>query len=115
MRFTDRKTLFTHCIPLLSIPSICTDRHMTATVRVYWTTLDYFDHHILRESKIFLETTVDDLFNYSRQVLCNVPLGVAMLLAMRWAFFGRSSNDVTGITSSDLATGTSVCVPTGTT
>ena len=76
---------------------------------------DYFDHHILRECKIFLETALDDLFNYSTQVLCNVPLGVAMLLAMRWAFFGRSSNDVTGITSSDLATGTSVCVPTGTT
>ena len=76
---------------------------------------DYFDHHILRESKIFLETTLDDLFNYSTQVLYNVPLGVAMLLAMRWAFFGRSSNDVTGITSSDLATGTSICVPTGTT
>lgn len=76
---------------------------------------DYFHHHILREWKIFLEATLDDLFNYSAQVLYNVPFGVAMLLAMRWAFFGRSSNDVTGITSSDLATGTSVCVPTGTT
>lgn len=70
---------------------------------------------IYLENLKFLETTLDDLFNYSTQVLYNVPLGEAMLLAMRWAFFGRSSNDVTGITSSDLATGTSVCVPTGTT
>ena len=33
MRFTDRKTLFTDCIPLLSIRSIRTDRHMGYTDR----------------------------------------------------------------------------------
>ena len=33
MRFTDRKTLFTDRIPLLSIRSIRTDRHMAYTER----------------------------------------------------------------------------------
>ena len=33
MRFTDRKTLFTDRIPLLSIRSIRTDRHMAYTDR----------------------------------------------------------------------------------
>ena len=33
MRFTDRKTHFTDRIPLLSIHSICTDRHMAYTDR----------------------------------------------------------------------------------
>ena len=33
MRFTDRKTHFTDRIPLLSIRSICTDRHMAYTDR----------------------------------------------------------------------------------
>ena len=33
MRFTDRKTLFTDRIPLLSIGSIRTDRHMAYTDR----------------------------------------------------------------------------------
>ena len=43
MQFTDRKTLFTDRIPLLSIRSIRTDRHMAYTDRYGAGVLDNLD------------------------------------------------------------------------
>ena len=67
MRFTDRKTLFTDRIPLLSIRSIRTDRHMAYTDRYGAGVLDN-PHGIVFYTKLI---TLDLMYFVRIVVLCS--------------------------------------------